>query len=111
METAMAGMMDWKATLLDPIGTLPLKHFISPSAITTVQYWRALLKKGPPLSGLTKLSIPIAFVLPDISVASGVDKGLTTVGDLYDCRRLSPFPDLQARYDLPHTDSFQLTHA
>lgn len=47
MKSAMAGMTDWKAALLDPIGTLPLRHFILPSTIITVQYWRVLLKRVP----------------------------------------------------------------
>lgn len=53
LESAMAGISDWRAALLDPLRDLPPRRILSPPVITTLRYWKFLLIGDPSLSGLS----------------------------------------------------------
>lgn len=107
LESVVANVPNWRAALLDPIRKIPQSRLISPPAIATLQYWKSLLSGEPPLSGMSQISIPIKFLslyIPDLTVASWKERGITTIDRLFDGRRLRSFSDVQFRYNLPQTD-------
>lgn len=94
MEGNLANITDDKAALLEPIKDMPRSQLLSPSITFTIHCWKSLLTGKPSRSGTSQLSIPFDLAsryIPDISLNSWIDKGITTLDVLFDGCLLKSF--------------------
>lgn len=107
MEADLAGIPNWKAALLDPVGRASYLNSYVLSIKITIRYWHSLLSSGPPKSGVSQLPIPLDFAslhILDMSLNVWNDKGILTLDALYDGSRPKAFSEVQDKYGLPTTE-------
>lgn len=116
MEAATVGTLDWKAVILDPFPGPAIFPRLPPTVSATLRFWKSLCTENQDLTNLSQVPIPLS-VLPlhiaDLHIEAWMQKGITTLGDLYDGSRVQTFLDLKSKFNLPETDRFkyqQITH-
>lgn len=111
MEAELAGIPNWRAVLLDPIGGAPCMTLNAPPIRTTLAYWRALISDSS-ASGVSHLPIPVdiaALHILNLVLKSWTDRGIVSLHALYDGLRPRTFLELQEKYGLPDTEYLKLS--
>lgn len=116
MEADILGISDWKTVLLDPLPNPTFSSRLPLPVVTTLHYWKSIFQDKYLQSGFSFTSIPLGclpFHIPDLHLELWIQKGISSLEDLYDGSTIRPFTDLQEKFGLLVTDHFkyrQISH-
>lgn len=101
MAQLLLGVSDWKTFLLDPLPEQLPKSPMPPSVGITLQLWETVCNQALPMFPYPPHHIT------DLQIDSWLQRGLTSLEDLYDGSSSLSFPDLQLKYGIPPADLFK----
>lgn len=116
MEADILGISDWRAVMLDPLPSPTFSSRLPVPVAATLHYWNSAFQDNYLQSGLSHASIPISFLslhISNLHIESWMQKGMTSLDDLYDGSTIRSFADLRERFGLLETDHFkyrQISH-